>query len=52
MLKKRDKVYLLWRNIETTRLSNKLDHIKIRSFEIDRNIKETSLKLKLSESMW
>ena len=34
-----------------TRPSNKLNHVKIRSFKIIRNIKETSFKLKLSESM-
>ena len=51
MLKKGNKVYLLQKNIETTRLSNKLDHIKIRLFKIIRNIKETSFELKLSEEM-
>ena len=51
MLKKRDKVYLLQKNIETTRSSNKLDHVKIESFKIIRNIKETSFELKLPEEM-
>ena len=51
MLKKRDRVYLLWKNIETTRSSNKLNHVKIRSFKIIRNIKEVSFKLKLSKDM-
>ena len=51
MLKKRDKVYLLQKNIETTRLSNKLNHVKIRSFKIIRNIREVSFKLKLSKRM-
>ena len=51
MLKKRDKVYLLQKNIEITRSSNKLDHVKIRSFKIIRNIKEVSFKLKLSEEI-
>ena len=51
MLKKRDKVYLLWKNIETTRSSDKLNHIKIESFKIIRDIKEVSFKLKLSKSM-
>ena len=51
MLKKRDKVYLLQKNIETTRSSNKLNHVKIRSFRIIRNIKKVSFKLKLSEDM-
>ena len=50
-LKKRDKVYLLQKNIETTRSSNKLDHVKIRPFKIIRNIKETSFELKLLKSM-
>ena len=51
MLKKRNKVYLLWKNIETTRSSSKLNYVKIRSFEIIRNIKEVSFKLKLSENV-
>ena len=51
MLKKRDKVYLLWKNIEITRSSNKLNHVKIRSFKIIRDIKEVSFKLKLLKDM-
>ena len=51
VLKKRDKVYLLQKNIETTRSSNKLNHVKIRSFKIIRNIKEASFKLKLLKDM-
>ena len=51
MLKKRDRVYLLQKNIETTRSSNKLNHVKIRLFKIIRNIKEISFKLKLSKEM-
>ena len=51
MLKERDRVYLLWKNIETTRSSNKLNYIKIRSFKIIRSIKEISFKLELSEEM-
>ena len=51
MLKERDKVYLLWKNIETTRSSRKLDHIKIKSFKIIRNIKNVSFELKLLKSM-
>ena len=51
MLKKRDRVYLLQKHIKTTRLSSKLDHVKIKPFKIIRNIKNTSFKLKLSESM-
>ena len=51
MLKERNKVYLLQKNIETTRSSSKLNHVKIRPFKIVKNIKETSYKLKLSKSM-
>ena len=47
MLKKRDKLYLLQKNIETTRLSSKLNYVKIRYFKIIRNIKRVSFKLKL-----
>ena len=50
-LKKRNKVYLLQKNIEMTRSSNKLNYIKIRPFKIVRNIKEISFELKLSERM-
>ena len=35
-----------------TRSSNKLNHVKIRSFKIIRNIKNISFELKLSEGMW
>ena len=51
MLKKRNKVYLLQKNIKTTRSSNKLNHVKIRPFKIIRNIKETSYELGLPKSM-
>ena len=50
-LEDRDKVYLLQRNIKTTRLSNKLNHVKIKSFKIIKNIKEISFELKLPEEM-
>ena len=50
-LKERNKVYLLQKNIKTTRSSNKLNHVKIRPFKIIRNIKETSFELKLLKSM-
>ena len=52
MLKKRNKVYLLQKNIKMTRPSNKLNHVKIKPFKLIRDIKETSFKLKLSEEMW
>ena len=51
MLKKKNKVYLLQKNIETTRLSSKLNYIKIKSFKIIINIKEVSFKLKLFKDM-
>ena len=51
MLKERDKVYLLQKNIEITRSSSKLNHVKIRSFKIIKSIKEVSFELKLSEEM-
>ena len=51
MLKKKNKVYLLQKNIETTRSSNKLNHVKIRSFRIIRSIKRVSFKLKLLKDM-
>ena len=51
ILKEGDKVYLLQKNIKTTRPSNKLDHVKIRPFKIIRNIKGTSFELKLPEGM-
>ena len=51
MLKKRNKVYLLQKNIKITRSSNKLNHVKIRSFKIIRNIKRTSFELKLLKGM-
>ena len=51
MLKKKDKVYLLQKNIEITRSSSKLNHVKIKSFKIIRNIKEVSFELKLSKDI-
>ena len=51
MLKKGDKIYLLQKNIETTRPSNKLDHVKIGPFKIVRSIKRTSFELELPEGM-
>ena len=51
MLKKRNKVYLLWKNIETTRSSNKLNYVKIRFFRIIRSIKRVSFELKLLKDM-
>ena len=50
-LKEGDKVYLLRKNIETTRPSRKLDYVKIGPFKIVRNIKDTSYELKLPKGM-
>ena len=50
-LKKRDKVYLLQKNIKIMRLSNKLNYVKIRPFKIIRDIKRISFKLKLLKGM-
>ncbi len=50
-LKKRDKVYLLRRNIKTKRSSNKLNHIKLESFEILEEKKSINYKLNLSTFM-
>ena len=51
MLKEGDKVYLLRKNIETTRPSKKLDHVKIGPFRIIRKIKDTNYELKLPKGM-
>jgi hypothetical protein len=45
--RKKDLVYLLRRNIKTTRPSDKLDHKKFDPFKIKRNIKDISYKLHL-----
>jgi hypothetical protein len=44
-LKEGDQIYLLRRNIKTTRPSDKLDHKKFGSFKIVRNIKNVSFEL-------
>jgi hypothetical protein len=45
--RERDLVYLLRRNIKTTRPSNKLDHKKFGPFKIKRNIKDINYELYL-----
>jgi hypothetical protein len=50
-LREGDKVYLLRRNIQTVRPSDKLDHKKFGPFTIKRNIKNTSFELRLPGSM-
>ena len=49
MLKKKNKIYPLQKNIDTTRSSKKLNHVKIKSFKIIKSIKRVSFKLNLSE---
>ena len=50
-LKKKDTVYLLRRNIKTRRLSNKLNHTKLKSFRILEKKRLVNYKLKLSVTM-
>ena len=50
-LKERNKVYLLKRNIKTKKLNNKLNHIKLKSFEILKTKKSINFKLSLSTFM-
>ncbi|RAL58209.1 hypothetical protein DID88_002312 [Monilinia fructigena] len=50
-LKEGDKVYLLRRNIETKRPSNKLDHRKLGPFKIDKVIGTVNYRLKLPDTM-
>ncbi len=50
-LKKRNKVYLLRWNIKTKRSSNKLNHMKLKSFEILEEKRSINYKLNLSASM-
>jgi hypothetical protein len=50
-LRERNQVYLLRRNIKTTRLSDKLDYKKLGPFKIVRNIKNVSFELQLPPTM-
>jgi hypothetical protein len=45
--REKDLVYLLRRNIKTTRFSDKLDYKKFDSFKVKRNIKDISYELYL-----
>ena len=47
ILKKKNKIYLLRKNIKTTKPNSKLNHVKIGPFKILRNIKGVSFKLDL-----
>ena len=49
--KMRKKALLLKKNLRIARESNKLNHIKIKSFKVLRNIKRTSFELKLFDSI-
>jgi len=49
--KRKNKVYLLRRNIKTKRSSNKLNHMKLELFEILEEKKLINYKLNLSTSM-
>ena len=51
-LKKRDKVYLLHRNIKTKWPSNKLNHMKLEPFQIAKTKRSINYELKLSLTMW
>jgi hypothetical protein len=48
---KRHLIYLLRRNIKTTRLSDKLDLKKIGLFKVKRNIRNISFEFKLPLTM-
>jgi hypothetical protein len=50
-LKMKKKVFLLRKNLRITKKSNKLNHVKIKSFRILKNIKKTNFELKLSNNM-
>lgn len=50
-LKKREKVYLLRRNIKTKRPSSKLDYLKLGLFEIEEKTGLVNYRLKLPDSM-
>jgi hypothetical protein len=52
ILKKRDLVYLLWKNIKTKHPSLKLDHMKLGPFKILKVLSPLIYKLKLPPSMW
>jgi len=50
-LKEGDKVWLLYKNFKSRRLSKKLDHVKIRLFKITEKISEVIYKLDLLVKM-
>ena len=50
-LKMRDKIYVLRKNMKTTKKNNKLNYIKIEFFKMLRNVKNISYEFKLSKTM-
>ena len=51
ILEEKNKVYLFRRNIKTKKLSNKLNHIKLKSFKILKTKKLINFKLNLLSLM-
>jgi hypothetical protein len=51
-LKKRDLVYLLWKNIKIKRLSLKLDHMKLGPFKILKVLSPLIYRLELPPNIW
>lgn len=50
-LKKKDKVYLLKKNIKTKRPSNKLNYKKLRLFKIDKKVRTVFYRLFLPKTI-
>jgi hypothetical protein len=50
-LREGDQIYLLRRNVKTTRSSDKLDHKKLGPFKVIRNIKDISFELQFPLTM-
>ena len=50
-LKKKNKIYLLTKNLRIKRSNKKLNHVKIESFLIDETKKSINYKLKLSKNV-
>jgi hypothetical protein len=51
MLKERDRIYLIQRNIQTKQLNTKLDHKKLGLFKIKRIIRLVNYKLVLPKTI-
>ena len=50
-LKKKDKIYLLTKNLRIKRSSKKLNHVKVEPFLIDETKRLINYKLKLSKNV-